>query len=663
MSLKKKINELLAKIEAIDATKTNENTLDSRSFNDLADLVTKDLPSSKELSQKLEGLKSSRKNRNRKKQNKKDIFSEILGPLNKILESGRKADDFDKFASTQRLKRHAIDAADSTVNKSKEIVMDCVKTALFSNGGVCGNNKTFSGCTYDQVTLKPREIDFLNILTITPNSDLGKIIYEPIKESGKEKVNRNLFTTFQGTPYQFDTPSNKTLFTINWDDSNQRFNITGLTQGSSPGNCGVDVKVEDFLDDYYSSIEMPDIKTILKNAMIMTLNAVNTNPISTSGGGDTVNVSFDSAINDLERLLKKIMSFCGNQTKRDDLKNQNPTDMFDENDEDKEFYFNFDDVEGIDLDDEDARLRKVLVFQTCNNFEVPVNTQIVEDFIFLENKKSANDLINSTLNKAAADAFEQSDGSFDLPSFQLSLNIKFLINIPKAIIQSILSPKIFLPIVAIYKLFSVTIDGTVQATMDIKLFMKKLSNMFYCIIKEVFWTFLRDFWKRIKKDIKNFIKDVAAKIIKSKYKKYYMVISALIAFLKEIKEDDIDSCAELIETIIKSIDKGIESAGGLDLKIPKPLLALSEKLPSLNSAKIMMDTISKLQANGIDVGPINGENNGFVSAISSMMDSLVKNLAKAPMSTTNARPITVVTPLGPGIIPPFTNNSTGLFNT
>jgi len=293
MSLKKKINELLAKIEAIDATKTNENTLDSRSFNDLADLVTKDLPSSKELSQKLEGLKSSRKNRNRKKQNKKDIFSEILGPLNKILESGRKADDFDKFASTQRLKRHAIDAADSTVNKSKEIVMDCVKTALFSNGGVCGNNKTFSGCTYDQVTLKPREIDFLNILTITPNSDLGKIIYEPIKESGKEKVNRNLFTTFQGTPYQFDTPSNKTLFTINWDDSNQRFNITGLTQGSSPGNCGVDVKVEDFLDDYYSSIEMPDIKTILKNAMIMTLNAVNTNPISTSGGGDTVNVSFD----------------------------------------------------------------------------------------------------------------------------------------------------------------------------------------------------------------------------------------------------------------------------------------------------------------------------------------------------------------------------------
>jgi hypothetical protein len=663
MSLKRKINELLAKVDAIDATKTNGKTLDSRSFNDIADNVVKDLPTSKQLSQKLESLKSSRKNRNRKKQNKKDIFSEILEPLNKILESGRSVNDFDRFASTQRLRRHAIDAADVTVNKSKDIVMDCVKTALFSNGGICGDNKTFSGCTYDQVTLTPKEIDFLNILTINPNTDLGKIVYEPIKETGKEKVNRNLYSTFQGIPYQYNTPSNKTLFTIDWDSPNQRFNITGLTQGSSIGNCGVDVKVEDFLNDYYSTIETPDIQVIIKNAILSTLNAASTNPVSTSGGGDTVNIDFGNAINQLERMLSKITAFCGNQKKRDDLKNQNPTDMVDENDEDIEFYFNFDDVEGIDLDDEDARLRRVLVFQSCDRFEVPVNTQIIEDFIYLENKKSNNDLINSTLNKAAADAFEQSDGSFDLPSFQLSINYKFLLAIPKAVIQSIISPKMFLPIVTIYKLFSVTIDGTVQATLDIKELMKRLSKMFVCIMKEIFWTFLRDFWKRIKKDIKNFIKDVAARIIKSKYRKYYIVISALIAFLKEIKDGEIDNCTDLIETIIKSIDRGIQGAGGLGLDIPKPLLALSSRLPSLNSTKIMMDAISKLQSNGIDVGPINGEDNDFVSAFAGVIDSMVNNFARAPITTTNALPVTVVTPLGPGFIPPFTNNSTGLFKT
>lgn len=663
MSLKKKINELLAKVESINATKTNEDLLKSKSFDDLADNIVKDLPSSKDISNKLESLKEKRKNRTRKKQNKKDIFSELLGVLNKILDSNRDVNDFSRFASNQRLRRHAIDAADFTVNKSKEIVMTCVKDALFSNGGICGTDKFFSGCTYDQVTLTPREFDLLNVLTISPSSDLGKIIYEPTTNSGKIKLNKELYNTFTGSPYQFDTPGNKTLFTIDWDDSSQHFIITGLTQGPSPGICGNNVKVEDFLDDYYSSIEMPDIKVILKNAMIMTLNAVNTSPVSNSGGDDSVNISFDKAINEVERMLKKIMSACGSRTRKDDLKNQNPTDMFDDNDEDEEFYFNFDDVEGIDIDDEDARLRKVLKFQGCNNFEVPINNSIVEDFIYLESKKNTNDLVISTLNKAATDAYEQSDGSFDLPSFQLSINIKFILTIPKAIIQSILSPKTILPIVLVYKLFSETLDGTTSVAMDIKELLKKLKKMFICIVKEIFWTFLRDFWKRIKADVKNFIKIIALQLIKSRYRKYYMVVSALIAFIKEARETNIDNCAELFDAISKAIDAGINSAGKISLKMPPPLLGLSGRLPPLNDKKIMLDIISKFQSNGVDVGPINGERNDFINSFSAAISGLVDNLAKAPISTTNALPVTVVTPLGPGVIPPFTNNSTGLFNT
>lgn len=664
MSLKKQINELLAKIEGINATKTNEDLLKSKSFEDIADNVLKDLPSSKDISNKLEGLKEKRKNRTKKKQNKKDIFSELLSVLDKILDSNRDVNDFNRFASKQRLRRHAIDAADHTVNLAKEIFMNCVKDALFSNGGICGTDKFFSGCTFDEVILSPREIDFLNVLTVSPTSDLGKIIYEPTTNTGKEKVNRELYNTFTNNSYQFDTPGNKTLFTINFDSPTQKFRVTGLTQGPSPGICGNNVKVEDFLDDYYSSIEMPDIKYILKNAMIMTLNAVNTSPVSTGGGGEgSVDISFDKAINEMERMIKKIMSFCGSKTKKDDLKNQNPTDMFDDNEDDEEWYFNFDDVEGIDIDDEDARLRRVLKFKGCNDFEVPVNNSIVEDFIYLENKKSTNDLIASTLNKAASDAFEQSDGSFDLPSFQLSVNVKFILSIPKAIIQSIISPKTFLPIVIVYKLFAQTIEGAAHTAMDIKLLMKKLGKMFICIIKEIFWTFLRDFWKRIKADVKNFIKNIATQIIKSKYKKYYMIISALIAFIEEARETNIDNCTELFSAISKAIDAGINSAGKVNLKIPPPLLALSGRLPALNDKKIMLDVISKFQSLGIEVGPINGERNDFTTAVSGMMSELVKNLAKAPMTTTNSKPITVVTPLGPGIIPPFTNNSTGLFNT
>ena len=62
--------------------------------------------------------------------------------------------------------------------------------------------------------------------------------------------------------------------------------------------------------------------------------------------------------------------------------------------------------------------------------------------------------VNGTLNKVAADSFEQSDGSsITLGDFQLSINNLFILNLPKALIMSVISPKIFLPIVVVYKLF------------------------------------------------------------------------------------------------------------------------------------------------------------------------------------------------------------------
>ena len=48
--------------------------------------------------------------------------------------------------------------------------------------------------------------------------------------------------------------------------------------------------------------------------------------------------------------------------------------MFDETDEYVEYYFDFDDVEGIDLDDEDSRYRRVLRFKDCYNFEIEIDS-------------------------------------------------------------------------------------------------------------------------------------------------------------------------------------------------------------------------------------------------------------------------------------------------
>ena len=608
------------------------------------DFIKKHAPKLPNLDSKLEQFKSKLANKKKKKQNQRNIFEEVISVVNKFLEASRSVNDSSRFASTQRLRQHVIDSVEVTSNSAKQILMDCVKSAFFANGGICGTDRFLTGADMDSVVISPKEIDFLNMFRVPPNSDYGAIMYENPKRRGgnKVQVNTGLYNSFTGGTFEYETPSNKTLFTSTWNTSDQTFNISGLTQGSGVGQYGI-IKVEDFFNDYYSNIEMPDLNEIVKKAMLLTLKAASVSADKTGvkvGGSATgmenpldFTPSLDEAINNLERMLNKLFAFCNNQTER--LSGQTPTNLFHENEEPDEFYFDFDDVEGIDIDSEDARRRKVLKFVDCNNYEVPYNTVHIEDFIYLEDKTDQRTWIDGALNKAASDAYEQSNFAIDLPSFQLSINLSFIFNIPKALIMSVISPKMFLPFVIIYKLFTA---GAKQLIFDVKLIMKLLKKIFLCTINQLFWKFLREFWKRVKTDLKNFLKRIIQKILRDKFKRYYIVIAALIALLKRIIETGINNCADLIGAIGAAIDGALSASGGLN--IPNVLLLIADKLPGFSAVKTAMDVTEKMEAMGIPTGGVNGEPNYLVLSHSASIEGMADNLAKTPF---------ISIPKGPGV--------------
>ncbi|NBW38176.1 MAG: hypothetical protein EBR30_24765, partial [Cytophagia bacterium] len=119
-----------------------------------------------------------------------------------------------------------------------------------------------------------------------------------------------------GSSYDFISNNNNTLFNAKWSTANQHFSFSGLTQGNPLG-----IKVQDFISDYYSSIEFPEIDDIIKAGMLLTIQG---------GKNSGKTIQFDKSLNLIDRLLKKLLSVCGSDTKKDDLKNQNPVDMFDE---------------------------------------------------------------------------------------------------------------------------------------------------------------------------------------------------------------------------------------------------------------------------------------------------------------------------------------------
>lgn len=548
---------------------------------------------------------------NQKKDNAKDIFTDLLDVAEKFISDAKttksKVTDsvkkgvtinFDKNPTKSKLKRYAIKSAETTLGQAKEIAIKHLSKALFMGEGICGSDSIFN---VDQITLRPDEFDFLNMLTIDPDSSCGKLIYEPkTPDLNKQKVNRNIYNTFTGGTYTFTSNNSNDLFSMSWSAATQTFILTGLTQGGSS------VKVQNFILDYYNSMEFPSIDDVLKTSMMLTIQGG-----SSCSESKKFNVSFDEVL----RLIKKLLTVCGSPTKKDELVNQTAVKLFDENDEDIENYFSFDDTEGIDLDDEDLRYRRVLRFKDCYNFEIDVDDMHIEDFLYLGKNKGIKQSVDDVLQKVAQDANEQSDSSLNVNDFLNNLLNNFIISLPKALIMTILSAKIFLPLVVLYKIFKQVLTNTY---INIKDLVKRFYKAIKDIVKDLFWLFVREFWKLVKVDLLSLVSDIVQRIIKNKYKRYLTIITALIAILKKILETEIDNCYELFQTVLNTIKTALSMK--TPMAVPSVLLVLSEALPGYSQDRAYMNIMERLEASGVPTGPLYGESNDIGNIVKSIID-------------------------------------------
>ena len=422
-------------------------------------------------------------------ENKKDIFSDILETVDGFLGSDDSAGSANQPAQSKVL-RYTKQAAGKSLGSARQLIIDQVKKGFFSSEGGCDSDAE-AGDTY---YISPTEFDFINMLKVNPESTSGKVMYETQPGNGLGvQFNRELYTAFGGTPYDFDLGNGSTLFSTTWDAPSQKYAVT-VPSGTN---------VSDFIDDYYNSIEQSNIGDVLQNSMMGVLQ-----------GDGSEGSAFNKGMDSLNRLLTNCFGACdsssGNGGESPFL--NNATSQIKEDETGTKEYFDFDNVEGIDLDDEDARKRRVLKFIDCNNFEIPINPNHMEDFAYLLDSKNIDENVSDTLNKAAVDAYEQSDGSISQDGFNLSLNTDFITQIPRALVSSVLSPKMIFPIALSYYM----LHGVIK---DVKDLMVELSNMFYDLIKDLFWIFIKEFWKLIKRDLLNFVKLTAARIILNKFKK------------------------------------------------------------------------------------------------------------------------------------------------
>lgn len=587
-NLKKKKDFIKSKIDVIkkiaDDSKTKADSFVDDKLNDLPSI------DGAKLGKKFSDLESKIK---KKIDNKTDIFKDLTEIVEKFLDKpSKKIEPSNKMFSKQRLKQVTQESIQSTTRTSKQIIIDSAQKVLFAGDGICGSDKSLNSNT---IILKPKEFDFMNVLAIDPTSNTGQIVYEQYNSNRLVKMNTELYNNFTGGTYDFTTKNNDTLFSMTWEENNQEYEFSGLDiSGKNVGS---------FLSDYYSNIEFVDISGVTKTAMMMTIQSDPSAP-----------PLFEKGMNDLNRLLSKILKACGNNNGANGL-NQNTSNTFNENDQDEEFFFDFDDIEGIDLDDENRRFQKVLKFVDCGNLEVPSRPEHFEDFVYLS-KGNLNDAVDDVLENVALSAYQDSGQTIAIDNILLNLLSNFILNLPKALIGLVLSPKYILPIILIYKSVVMQAGTIIETAKD---FMKKLSKFFKEVIKQHFWKFITEFWTRIKKDLLTFLQTIALKILKKKQRRMLAIVASLIALLTKLLEKGLPDCNSLFSIISKTIDTAL-SGGGFNLPIPPPLLLAAKLRSGYSTDRAQLNVLENLQAAGFNIGPVFGQRNMMGDFVKSMID-------------------------------------------
>lgn len=581
-------NKIKSNIESVK--RINDQTKDKvgeakKKASDNFDNFLKDLPTTDKLFGKTLSDYANNKKNNKEQKNK--IFEDLIDIVEGFVGVNNIVESSDALSNKQKLKNITLKSVDHTLKKSQNVISTNVKKSFFAGDGICGTNILMP---VDSVTMKPTEFDFMNVLTVAPESNSGKIVYEGDNDTGLVKMNKLLYDTFSSTQ-SFELKNNTNpLFDVSWNESTQEYTFTNL-RGSTQD-------LEEWITSYYAGIEFLDISGVTKNAVLMTL----------KGDGNEPPL-FDKGWNDLNRLMAKLCATCGGPNTG---LNPSAATQFNENDEDVESYFDFESTEGIDVDDESARLNKVLKFKDCNNYEVKINPQHFEDFVYMSQKKNINDAVNDALLHSAGEAYEKSGQSQPLDNFHISIMNSFIANLPNALMGAVLSPKYTLPISLIYK----AITGTQET---IKTIMKKLSKLFNQILTDLYWIFIEHFWSLIKVELLALLAKTAAKILKNKYADYTMIITILIELLTDVLNNALDNCDSLYSIISKTIDLALSGVGGTPA-IPGLLLSISDLKGGYSSDLAHIDIMQRLDGLGVNTTTINGETNKLQDVVKGILD-------------------------------------------
>jgi hypothetical protein len=506
------------------------------------------------------------------------------------------------------------------------------------------------GCSQDQefipqtIYIRVKSVDLLNTLKEDPATDIGKLLYEKKDIQYNDfpfAMNKELYSRIQNINQPFSVPSGgqsyegtsgQELFDISYVESYvENFQtIQGNFFKVDLKNRVTTNKVSEFLKDYFSTIKLFDETNFFANLMNQLTGAISIK----KGDGN-------ADLEDLQKILliiQRILGLCFDNTKEIDVSG---IAKLSENDNVDESFFEFTDIDlrVIDSRVSDIKLG-VVEFEECDNVKLPVDTESIvtalNNLVFVDGKNNSNSIDDAS---NLTDVLTKNPDWFPI---QINIDLSFLKEFPKAMVSTILSPKVVLPLMITTKSLGQNLDLQISSFMD---FTKNLKSFFIKLASKIGEIFVKILFDIIKKDILSLVQSINLDILRNLNNKKLNIILTLTELLISISKiiKDFRECKSVIDDLLNALKL---ASRGFNDDIPLPLLISSRLLSGYSSERAFLNVIANFEELGLPTGTMpDGSPNLMLASIKATLDGADKENSSNGKLQVAVLPLSI-TPIG-----------------
>lgn len=591
-----------------------------------------------------------------KKRYQRQVTSQLekLLDLNTLLPNNRVSGQ--TVSSTASLiKNQFTEALNGLKSKIPQIIVDEMLNQLGCSQEQTYDTNLFTGGIYVPV----ESVDLFGTLKLDPTTTVGKLTYETKKitiQNAPFSMNKELYTRIQNENVSYSDSYGQDYL----GSSRQGlFDITYVTKDGN-GNNGNFFKVNlmnradnqnlisQFMVDYFNSIEIVNTKNIFLQLFQILFGAVSID--LKMGSGEIEDAEY------FQKILTRILGLCFDERSEIDVSGNAKVAPLDGVDE------TFFELTDIDLREIESNLsniqRGVIEYQDCTTVKLPVDTQaIFNNLLQILDLDENNSAAMTGLLNQTVDSVKGNTQWPQIDSIGIKIDNEIIKSLPRALYSAVLSPKVLLPFMVMYKALETALNAGVASAVNevynLKTFLNVFKKMNVQIMSKIGAEFVKILRNIIVRDVRRLLQVVTKDLQKSAVTKKYAIIAQLIELTILITQfvDDYRKCKSVIGDILNIIEFALR---GTNIQIPPFLLPLASFRSGFNSVRATLQVIQNFQALGIPTGPMpDGSPNLFMiaqqSAITGVESERDKNSKIAGLT-----PQQIVLPIGVTIPVPFT---------